>query len=257
MFVAQIHHKLTRQEEDKEDLLTSNVFGLWRYLRPPVGLTQFLNTAKGINGEYFYIPSEIEINELQFWPSMQEANAKGAEADVLMQLSSSNQRKWLILIESKYLSGKSSLADDTIEQPNDQLAREMHNLRIMASRKGISEYAVIYVTADTLIPSTDILEAVEELTSKTGKGDQERFYWTTWRHIPDIISSIKSQCEGPSAVLLGDLGVILEQMGLTFFRGIVSRGWSLGEVPFVFRRPIGAFDWKVITDFQYKFGVNS
>jgi len=54
-----------------------------------------------------------------------------------------------------------------------------------------------------------------------------------------------------------DLEVILEQMGLTFFRGMGSRGWSLGEVPYVFRRPEAVFNWKIVTGFQYKFGVNS
>ena len=47
MFIAQIRNKLTRQEEHMEDLLTSNVFGLWRYLPAELGLLQLLETAKG------------------------------------------------------------------------------------------------------------------------------------------------------------------------------------------------------------------
>ena len=47
MFIAQIRNKLTRKEEQMEDLLTSNVFGLWRYLPAELGLLQLLETAKG------------------------------------------------------------------------------------------------------------------------------------------------------------------------------------------------------------------
>lgn len=46
MLQAMLHGKLTRQEEEMEDLLTSNVFGLVKYLPPEMVLIPFLSQAK-------------------------------------------------------------------------------------------------------------------------------------------------------------------------------------------------------------------
>ena len=108
MFAAQIRNKLTRSEEDMEDLLTSNVFGIWRYIPPQVGLLQFLQTAKQLDEVSHLRLSSILTADLQFWPWLEEGDAKGAEPDVLIEISTHDQQKYLVLIESKYLSGKSS-----------------------------------------------------------------------------------------------------------------------------------------------------
>ena len=112
MFVAQIHNKLNRQEQHMEDLLTSNVFGIWRYVAPQLGLRQFLETARDLSGQALLFPSEISEVTLEFWPWIQEPSARGAEPDVLISLVCSNGQRWLILIEAKYLSGKSSAATE-------------------------------------------------------------------------------------------------------------------------------------------------
>jgi hypothetical protein len=61
MFIAQIRNKLTRQEEQMEDLLTSNVFGLWRYLPAELGLLQLLETAKNCEGQGIPMPYEVAV----------------------------------------------------------------------------------------------------------------------------------------------------------------------------------------------------
>ena len=45
MLAAQIKGKLTRKEEDLEDLLTSNVFGSIKYVPPENGLIPLLSAA--------------------------------------------------------------------------------------------------------------------------------------------------------------------------------------------------------------------
>ncbi len=45
MLQAMIHGKLTREEEGLEDLLTSNTFGLMKYLPPEAVLLPFLSLA--------------------------------------------------------------------------------------------------------------------------------------------------------------------------------------------------------------------
>ena len=66
MYIAQIRNKLTRQDERMEDLLTSNVFGLWRYLPAHLGLVQFLETARNIKGNLLSLPLDISESTLNF-----------------------------------------------------------------------------------------------------------------------------------------------------------------------------------------------
>lgn len=258
MFITQIRNKLSRSEEDMEDLLTGNVFGVWRYLPTEVtevGLLQFLKTACRLDGVNFAGPDTINTIELKFWPWIQEGDAKGAEPDVLIEVVSSDLRKWLLLIEAKYLSPKSSFADDFDRRPNDQLAREMHNLRRIAQKQAFDDYALIYVTAHTLIQKDDIEEAIAELTAKTGEGTRDKFYWTTWRRLPNILDETMRICKGSHHALLNDLQTIILRMGLYFFTGISVEGWEMGSHSWSFR-PLEkpkSFKWVPITIAKYSF----
>lgn len=253
MFVAQIHNKLSRSEENMEDLLTSNVFGIWLYLPRVLGLLKFLRTAERLDGTRIEIPEEVIHVELKFWSWMQERGAKGAEPDVLIEIKSRNQRRWLVLVEAKYLSGKSSFADQD-ELPNDQLAREMHNLRDMGRRRHFDEYALIYITAHTTMPRNDIEDAIKELRDKTGQGSAEYFYWTTWRRLPVVISAVRALCEeGGHAVMLDQLQQIIHRLGLEFFGGVTSEGWTIGESCWLFKVPEATFNWQPINTCHYNF----
>ncbi|MDO8567437.1 MAG: hypothetical protein Q7R57_01830 [Dehalococcoidales bacterium] len=258
MFIAQLHNKLSRPEQDMEDLLTSNVFGVWRYLPveiAQIGLLRFLKTACRLDQAEFHGPDKIKTLSVKFWPWIKEGDAKGAEPDVLIEMVSSDQRKWLLLIESKYLSPKSSSADPLDPHPTDQLAREMQNLRRVASTQKFDEYALIYVTAHTQIPKNDFSQAISELETKTGQGDSDKFYWTTWRMLPSIISDSINLCGEPYATLLGDLREIICRMGLSFFNGMSIRGWTLGECPWIFESPLDPIflDWQPISMTKYVF----
>lgn len=254
MFVAQLHGKLTRSEEDMEDLLTSNVFGVWRYLSHSLGLVQFLETAQRLDGTRFTLPAEVKEIKLEFWPWIQEGNAKNTQPDVLMEVVLCNQEKWLVLIEAKFLSGKSSFKTEAKDDPpNDQLAREMHNLRIMAEHGNFNQYALIYVTAHTSMPKDDIREATSELRSKIGDANTDHFYWTSWRTLPAILAEVRKVCNEGYAIMLDDLQQILDRLCLVLFGGVTSQGWTLGEPSWVFKRPEVAFDWEVISVGHYNF----
>ncbi len=262
MFIAQISNKLSRAEEDMEDLLTSNVFGTWRYVPVEItekGLLEFLKTACRIDGARFNGPDGISTLNMKFWPWIQEEDAKGAEPDVLIEMVSSDKRKWLLLVEAKYLSPKSSFADESEKCPTDQLAKEMHNLRKIARLENYDEYALFYVTAHTLLPKDDITEAINELAEKTEDGASDRFYWTTWRRLPGILSTTINSCTGSYVTILGDLQTIVLRMGLTFFEGIVAKGWTLGGVSWVFKLPskLTSFKWAPINIAKYNFEVTT
>ena len=51
MFQALIKGKLTRSEENMEDLLTSNVFGIFKYLPPSEALLPFIGEAIDLRGK--------------------------------------------------------------------------------------------------------------------------------------------------------------------------------------------------------------
>ena len=232
MFIAQIRNKLTRKEEQMEDLLTSNVFGLWRYLPAELGLLQLLETAKNCEGQGIPMPYEVAETHLDFWPWLREGASKGCEPDVLIDLVGSDGKKCLVLIEAKHLSGKSSIATNVTDEPlpTDQLAREMLNLRLLAQRNSADSHALVYVTSDAGLPIKDLSNAITELTDKTGVGSADQFYWTSWRVLPQILRAVELSARDPvEKKLVGNLRIILDQMGLDYFRGISSMGWSLGN----------------------------
>lgn len=256
MFVAQIYNKLTRAEEDMEDLLTSNVFGIWRYLPADLGLVQFLKTARRLDGTGLTDLDNAEIGKLEFWPWMELEGAKGAEPDVLMEIILPAKHRLLVMIEAKYLSPKSSYPDES-SKVNDQLGREMQILRTLARRQRTDQYVLIYVTAHTLMPKNDILESISELASKTGEDSSEHFLWATWRSLPAILSReiLNRTYDFPEgyAKLLGDLNEIVHRLGLVFFEGFDCQGWSLGVPSWRFVCFEVVFKWRPISIGYYKF----
>jgi hypothetical protein len=198
------------------------------------------------------LPVNIAYTKLEFWPWLQEGEFKGAEPDVLIWLDDQNGPKWLVLIEAKYFSGKSSEATAG-GFPNDQLAKEMANLRLLAQRNRIQRYALVYVTADVSLPASDLEDAISELRNKIGDGSAEQFYWTSWRNVPDILNRAKPAAATPGELaLITDAIAIMERLGLTRFSGINSKGWTVGAMQWQFRRPLVVFTWPLIPSARYR-----
>ncbi len=76
MFQALIKGKLTRSEENMEDLLTSNVFGIFKYLTPSEVLLPFIGEAIDLRGKHLadHLP-QVESAEYKFWPWLTEKAA--------------------------------------------------------------------------------------------------------------------------------------------------------------------------------------
>ena len=135
-----------------EDILTSNVFGLLKYVPAREGLLKYLALAEEKDGKQplVYLSSESELAQeslkYEFWPWWEESNCKGCEPDVAISLKIPGEQNLLVLIEAKYLSGKSSEADETTDKPNDQLATEWDNLYVRAGGLN-NKPALIYLTA--------------------------------------------------------------------------------------------------------------
>ena len=112
---AMLRKKLSRPEEGMEDLLTSNTFGVLKYLPDACILLEFLR--RSVNpltrlrlGEMLAGIDRVE--RWRFWPSLAGANCLPCEPDVEIILSDGECKRVGILIEAKYRSGKSSFASD-------------------------------------------------------------------------------------------------------------------------------------------------
>jgi hypothetical protein len=246
MLQAQLEGKLTRREEEMEDLLTSNVFGSLKYVQPEEGLLPLLSSSEDIDGnapiDFFQTISDARY---KFWPKIKESGCNGCEPDVLITIRLSDGQKILLLVEAKYLSDKSSKADSG-EKPMDQLAREWDNLKKRAQRKKANPI-LLYITADISYPKDCIEDSNKEFTDK--RSECMKVFWISWRRITNLFHNAKQDS------ILSDLVKLLKKQGLTFFEGItnikpVNIKWSF--------RNIINWNWLLYEEYhiEWKFKIN-
>jgi len=204
-----------------EDILTSNVFGALKYLQPNEGLLPFLAHARAGGSLPFadFVGRNPKITYQKFWPWHEQKGCNGCEPDVEIHLQFADGKKFIFFIEAKYRSGKSSeecdeeVLDAEPKPPIDQLAREWHNLILLAKERGATP-KLVYLTAGVENPHKDIEASSEAFASKC-PGDVQAFdcAWLSWRHLAQSMhkSSGPIQC---------DVLDMLEKLNLTFYRGI-------------------------------------
>jgi hypothetical protein len=209
MFEAQLKGKLTREEEDLEDLLTSNVFGAIKYVHYIEGLMPLLSEAEtGDGSKPLQGLNVIYKPEYQFWPSLKEEDCNPCEPDVLISITQSNGKQILILVEAKFKSGKSSEADLS-DKPSDQLSKEWDNLKCLATKNNSDPY-LLYITANIGFPEKEIKESISEYLKK--RESTINILWLSWRKIPAIFHNTESE-------IIKDLVKLLRRQGLIFFEG--------------------------------------
>lgn len=208
MTFSEIHGKLTTI--NSEDLLTSDIFGCCSFLGYHELLEYLLN-----NSLHFSSKSKLSINEpvisdeYFFWPRFRIRKLQ-TEPDVLILLRHPDNKCTLVLIEAKYNSGKAVEADFNIEDVTDQLARELiiiENKDICSqnlSLEGleIETKALIYVTADDVIPQKTLEDSSREFFEKAiasqtpsyANASELPFYWLPWWKIEQLISSSSILC---------------------------------------------------------------
>jgi len=219
MLAAQLYGKLTRSEENLEDLLTSNVFGTFKYLSPELGLIPFLEKALDIDGNTIDSDlSRLSNVRYRFWPFLDEPDCCPAEPDLIIELEHFDGNKTAILIEAKLYSGKSSFADKS-PIPKDQLSRECDNLGKWAKKKGMTREFLIFCTADVVPPWDEIRQSMEEFRRKRGRDCN--IFWLSWRILPSLLKRIHPTLLGSSeASILQDLEAVLRRQGLFLYEGI-------------------------------------
>jgi len=213
MFQALLKGKLAPEEERLEDVLTSNVFGTLQYFAIEDGLKLILVNAIDEDG---YFPFANKWNNISnpnylFWEPMNNHGCKPCVPDVLITMQQSQGQNMIVLVESKYRSGKSSFPDRG-KLPNDQLAREWHNLTKVADLEKSSPI-LLYITDHFGFPKQEILESKKEFEKKVKLSKSPNIIWISWRKIPNIF--VKSHHQ-----ILRDMVKVLQRQGLIFYEGI-------------------------------------
>ena len=241
MTIAEIRGKISETgsnlSERMEDLLTSDIFGCFRYLPAEEGLIPFLKTAKSHRGISLDIPSSINSMQYAFWPYLKVKGCNPCEPDLLIGIET-DQGLHLIMIEAKYYSGLSSEEDDQ-DEPNNQLARELDNLATISASQlpwladlSIISRNLVFVTQDMKIPNDLLSHSLAEYQTKRGNGD---IFWTSWRFLPAILENqLAKEFNVEQRAILEDILLLLQKKGLTMFRGIKPITHNLAVSDFEF-----------------------
>lgn len=235
-----------------EDILTSCVFGILRYLPPEQGLLPFLAASEAVCGdphELNMLGGNVHVSYM-FWPQLEELGSieggdvqcKFCEPDVLLEIRRANGKLVYALVEAKLNSGKSSGAGEDLDVPNDQLAREWDNLVCLCAKDG-AEPLLIYLTADFSVPIDDIRQSELEYRQKR-PGNRFSCSWLSWRQIPRIFRS------APEIDELQDLVKLCERLNLRYFDR-TTYFESLPDVSWRFERAGAAFRWRVPEDAKF------
>ena len=235
MTIAEIHgnisHTWSNLSDQMEDLLTSDVFGACRYVRPETLLLPFLRGAKTVDGIALAmsLDTPVEHAYYRFWPWL-----VSCEPDVLIALEDSSRRFYLVLVEAKYFSAKSSSALDGEElefapAPSDQLAREYlalldpvgsFHLPDHFLRGHVCCHALVYVTAHRSMPRLAMQESIGEITHFLPNHARVNLFWATWFDLQPILARADAmEYERP---ILDDLRRLLIKKRLVRFAGFDS-----------------------------------
>lgn len=233
MTIAEIKGKIsgrgTNISDRLEDLLTSDVFSACKYVNPDTLLIPFLNQAKDIKNNVFSELSDEVVTKVHylFWPQLH-----GLEPDVLIALELQQKKAFLLLIEAKYFSSKSSEAwsdEELVEakSPKDQLAKEykamlseetLKKFSISCHGSYIKGKALIYITAHRSMPIDSIEESIKE-AKKFVNTKEVNIFWLSWFDLYPIVVAQAKKCKEYEFPILEDLRCLLERKHLVKFKG--------------------------------------
>lgn len=213
MYLAEIHGKLSRQNENMEDILTSNVFSFFKYAPRQTFLFAFL-----LELSLDVTPEDALSAEFLFWPTY----ANKTEPDLVIVVG-----RYYLLFEAKYHSG---FGEETARTKH-QLVREIEGGVLEAASQD-KIFKIIAVTAHYYLDS-EIFQAVPENL-------RPDLIWINWQRIALLIfEAIERHPDLPAEILLfaSDLYRLLLKKNLRYYEGprvlsAVSALHSPGEAIF-------------------------
>lgn len=163
MLQALTRGKLSREQENLEDILTSEVFGLLRYVAVDRGLLSFLARAESLDGArpFENMTEPITVTEWCFWPTWEEQDCHACEPDLFICFKTASGKLHAICLEAKYWSGKSNSGAIDDRQMTDQLAKQWDNLKHIAERQGAVP-TLIYLTTHSSKPRDELAASIAD-----------------------------------------------------------------------------------------------
>jgi len=244
MLQAQIHHKVPREFEGMEDVLTSSTIGLLGYLPSTL--------AAAVVAELAQIRPGKETVEVRLWPTYatppgfrtsahpdddaEESGSVrgGTEPDAVLTGAG-----WLVVLEAKYHS--------PLDDEYDQLGREFAIGFNKAKRKGL-RLKLLVLTAHTLQPrpaGVSLVQGVQRAIAKSQGGEAadmaaavpDSLRWTNWQRLYRILENRAGHSSYPphTRQLLGDACRLLELHGLIPYDGTgiekAMLAWGRAGIP--------------------------
>lgn len=233
MLAAEIYGKMSGgnpAHERMEDILTSYVLSLFRYLNKLKIMEGFLRKARNIDGHNLTV-AKIKSGDVFFWPLFNFGGTNSREPDAFIGLEEENGRKTAIVVEAKYDSGLSNVlgkgkpseeneVKKLLEKESKSLIKFGHQLadeycglkcgkwvfrkihskcdpqvyRTQAERK-----CLLYITSHYEFPKGDIKEVIEASkdTNRCKRASEscavnagKEIYWVGWRDLYAIIEEM-------------------------------------------------------------------
>lgn len=230
MIDADVRGKLRQDgsnaHERSEDLLTSTVFGLLRYLPAGDGFIPLmcrarvatlrhgqLSVAQEASGSPWMGLSAATSCQIEFWPSF----GQFGQPDLLLTLRDAARRPvHTVVIEAKLHSPKSGEAEDDGDGDAaaadadedtwtpDQLVRYWRGVVNLPAAPDASRCSILYLTAHASPPTEDLAVSLRACTAM-------RLGWVSWRDIWHVVEPLLRLAQPPLAAV--DLERLLANRG--------------------------------------------
>jgi hypothetical protein len=164
LYIAELKGKAHPSAVGSEDMLTSNVFSFFKYIRRDIFLRRFLKILN-----IYATDLELEKAEFRFWPRYDD----NTEPDLVLIVGTH-----YLLIEAKY---RSDFAKET-DKIEPQLIRESVAGRKEAEEMGL-QFTLLGLTADYYYPANKFKEIP--------KDHMDHVQWMNWQRICSLIFEIK------------------------------------------------------------------
>jgi hypothetical protein len=165
MYQAELRGKLSVNNEEKEDILTSNVFSFFKYSNREVFLARFLGLL-----QIQVTKQEAKKARFEFWPHYED----NTEPDVIVYIG-----PYYLLFEAKFFSdfGKET------EVLESQIKRELKQ-GLQEAKNQNKEFLYIPITANYVRPKSILAEAP--------KNYQKYCRWVNWQKVARLLYSIQN-----------------------------------------------------------------
>jgi hypothetical protein len=219
MLAAELHDKISPgrpAHERMEDVLTSHVFSLFRYLTDPSLPFRFLGRAVNLAGEALSVGDARDCR-LFFWQKFSAGRfGRRREIDAVLIWTAAQGRRIALGVENKDRSSASDTAPDAVGELADegtdnrpaftgnQLADEILGMKrgrwvnpeCSDMIQADSRQLLLYVTRHHELPVKELQTAIGEVAAQQPgmREELERdVYWLNWRALHDLLTQ-----EGPA-----------------------------------------------------------